>query len=134
MAEPKKILVIGGSAAGPKAAAKARRMDQPIDEVSCQMLADFLTIFSSPPRLRIFCLLQNREQKTVSELADALGMSLQNASRHLRLMRDKGAVVSRKEGQNVYYWIANQRIIDAMTQIRHALVADLQEKINRVHP
>jgi len=31
MSEPKKIVVIGGSAAGPKAAAKARRLDEHAD-------------------------------------------------------------------------------------------------------
>jgi len=102
-------------------------MSQAFDEAECGMLAEFFALFGNRTRLRIFCALQEG-RKTVSELADYAKVSLPNASQHLRLMRDKGAVVTEKEGQHVYYAIIDPRVVEAAQMMRGALVEAMQRK------
>jgi DNA-binding transcriptional ArsR family regulator len=47
-------------------------------------------------------------ERSVGELAEAVGASLQSTSQHLRLLRQHGLVGSRREGQTVFYTIEGQ--------------------------
>ena len=67
-------------------------------------------IFGSTRRVMIVWALHNREM-TVTEIAEAVGASMQSASQHLRLMKDKGMLVSRKDGQSVLYRIAENDLM-----------------------
>ena len=90
------------------------------NDYSCEMLGDFFTIFAHATRMKILCALQ-AEPKTVTEIANHTGLAIPNVSQHLRLMRDKGAVVAGKQAQNVYYRMADPRIVEAIQLIRDAL-------------
>ena len=61
--------------------------------------ADFCHVLSSSTRIMILWLLADGE-KSVTELADTLELPVPNVSQHLRIMRDRGAVLTRKEGQS----------------------------------
>ncbi len=101
------------------------------EESQCETLASFLVVFGNAIRLKMFCQLQ-RGRKTVTELAEGTGISLPNASQHLRLMRDKGAVTAEKDGQRVYYAVADERLIEAMRLIRDALSDVIDAKARSV--
>jgi DNA-binding transcriptional ArsR family regulator len=45
-------------------------------------------------------------EKSVTDIADAVGASLQSTSQHLRLMRETGILESRREGQLILYRLA----------------------------
>ena len=62
-------------------------------------------VFSSTRRVLIVWVLGDKEM-AVTEIANSIGASMQSASQHLRLMKDKGILTSRKEGQAVLYRIA----------------------------
>lgn len=83
--------------------------------------AEFCKLFSSPIRLMLMWELGENE-KTVSQLAEALEISVSNVSQHLRLMRGKNVVTTRRDGQQIYYRVANPRILDGYRQIRMAIV------------
>ncbi|HUV96017.1 MAG TPA: metalloregulator ArsR/SmtB family transcription factor [Acidobacteriaceae bacterium] len=89
-------------------------------EGSCELLGDFFATLGHATRMRIFCALQ-REEKTVTEIAAEAGVSITNASQHLRMMRDRGAVIAEKRAQSVYYRLADPRFIEAAILIREAL-------------
>jgi DNA-binding transcriptional ArsR family regulator len=89
-------------------------------EASCELLGDFFATLAHTTRMRIFCALQ-RQARTVTEIADEAGVSITNASQHLRIMRDRGAVLAEKQAQSVYYSIADPRFIEAAVLIREAL-------------
>jgi len=91
-----------------------------IDERSCHLVSEFFSVYSNPTRISIFCALRDG-RKTVSELAELSGVSLQNASQHLRIMRDKGAVTAEREGQRVYYAISDPRFVAGVRLIYEAL-------------
>lgn len=83
--------------------------------------ARFCAVFSSPVRLQIMLLLGNREL-TVGEIAEALEYPLPLISQHLRLMRDKGCLGSRKEGKNVFYSVASHKFQQALQLVRQGLL------------
>jgi DNA-binding transcriptional ArsR family regulator len=96
-------------------------MKYPMSDAACELLGDFFAILAHATRMRIFCALHG-EPRTVTEIADYAGVSIANASQHLRLMRDRGAVVAEKRAQNVYYRIADPRFIEAVMLIRATLL------------
>ncbi len=106
-------------------------MAKTFDDTECQLLADLLAVFANPTRLRMFCSLQSGP-RTVSELANEAKVSLQNASQHLRLMRDKGTVTTHKEGQRVVYTIVDEQFLVGARMMKDALVGALHRKIGSV--
>ncbi|KAA3657261.1 MAG: ArsR family transcriptional regulator [Chloroflexi bacterium] len=69
----------------------------------CQ--AAICSVFANPRRVMILWTLAERE-KSVSEIASAVGISLQNTSQHLQLMKGRGVLDSRREAQTIYYRLA----------------------------
>ena len=61
-------------------------------------------------------------EKCVGDLAAEIGISVHNVSQHLRVLKERLLVSSRKEGQTVYYHVTNQKFIQACALIRPALV------------
>jgi DNA-binding transcriptional ArsR family regulator len=59
-------------------------------------------IFGNPSRVLILWALGEREM-SVSDIASAIECSLQNTSQHLHLMKDKGILTSRRDGNTIYY-------------------------------
>ncbi len=54
----------------------------------------------------------------VEHLAMLMELSVANTSQHLQQLRHAGLVVARKEGQHVYYRLADDRIISLLTALR----------------
>ena len=72
----------------------------------CKGLAD-------PKRLLILDALRNAE-KSVSEICELAELPQSNISQHLAVLREKGLVVTRREGQRVYYAVSSDRINKAL--------------------
>lgn len=96
-----------------------------VDLVALQ--AAFCTIFSSPVRLQIMYLLAHGEE-SVGVLAAKLDVSMANISQHLRLMRNQGAVIFRRDGKTVYYRVANYKFVEGMMKVREGLLDELRKK------
>lgn len=84
----------------------------------CQTLAN-------PKRLEIIAHLRDGE-KTVGELTESMQISQANLSQHLALMRQKGIVIARREGLNIYYRLSNPKIIKACDLMRQVLLENLE--------
>ena len=61
-------------------------------------------------------------EKCVGDLAAEVGISVHNVSQHLRVLKERKLVASRKEAQTVYYHVTNMKFIEACALIRQALV------------
>jgi len=68
-----------------------------------QSLANFFKVLSEPVRLRIFYLLVEKDELCVCNIVEALNLSQSVVSRHLAYLRNKGLVVSRRDGVWIYY-------------------------------
>ena len=83
----------------------------------CQVLAD-------PKRLRLIDALRDAE-RSVGQLAEALGATYPNVSQHFNVMRDAGLVTSRRDGTTIYYRLAYPQILQACDIVHDVLRAQL---------
>ena len=81
----------------------------------CKGLAD-------PKRLLIINTLRDGPM-SVTEICDTLELAQSNVSQHLAILRDKGLVNSRRDGQFVYYSLTSMKIIEAMDLLREVMAA-----------
>lgn len=90
--------------------------------------ASFCKTLADANRLLIISELAGGET-SVGELAKRLGLAQANVSKHLGIMRERGLVVSRREGVNAYYSLIDKRIFEAIQ-----LLTEVQmEHIERRH-
>src|SRR5579864_69669 len=68
-------------------------------------------------RLEILELLAQGE-RSVEALAERAGLSLANASQHLRLMRRAGLLVSRRDGKRILYRLSGSSVLDLVAALR----------------
>ena len=92
-----------------------------------ELQAEICKILASPKRIEIISALKDGE-KTVTEIVDILGIPKPNASQHLAVMRLKGILKSRREGVNIFYRIANPKVIEACSLMREVLSDVLAER------
>jgi DNA-binding transcriptional ArsR family regulator len=72
--------------------------------------ASLCAVFGSNQRVLIAWTLGD-DEVSVSDIAAQLDISLQNASQHLRLMKNKGILLSRRDGQTIYYRLAKTELL-----------------------
>lgn len=66
-------------------------------------LADLLGIAGNIQRLKILYLLHAHKEMCVCDLAEVVELSDSAASQHLRKLKDKNIVKTRRKGQTIYY-------------------------------
>ena len=93
--------------------------------------ADVCKTISNPNRQAILDTMRNGEM-TVTELVNKTGISQANLSQHLAILRSKGVVNSRRDGNNIYYSISNIKIIQADDLISEVLQESFQSKHDTV--
>lgn len=76
---------------------------------SADLAGEFLKSLANPNRLRLLCLIMDGE-RPVGELAKAVHINQSAASQHLALMRREGLVTARRDGQTIYYRIADKNV------------------------
>jgi ArsR family transcriptional regulator, virulence genes transcriptional regulator len=69
-----------------------------------------------------------KSEMNVGEMAAVLGVSLANTSQHLSTLRSQHIVKSRKEGQTVFYHLADRRLVVACELIRTILIDGMKER------
>jgi len=89
------------------------------------MHAELCKALASEHRLAILYSLKEGE-RCVSDVAAEVDISVHNVSQHLRILKQRLLVRSRKEGQTVYYSITNPKFVQACTLIRQALIEEHQ--------
>ncbi len=85
------------------------------------MHADMCQALANQYRLAIMYALKDGE-KCVGDIGVEVGISVQNVSQHLRILKERLLVRSRKEGQTVYYSVTNPKFVQACALIREALI------------
>jgi len=80
-----------------------------------ELIARRFRLVSEPMRIRVLTRLRDGEA-TVHQLAEALGASEQNISTHLMLSADAGVLARRKQGNRVYYRIAEPEVLELREQ------------------
>lgn len=92
---------------------------------SFQTMSKLLSIAGNEVRLKILFLLRIEEELCPCDLADILEMSVPSISQHIRKIKDAGIIVSRRDGQTLYY-----SLVDKETNIL-THIFDTIEKVKR---
>ena len=88
--------------------------------------AEICKVLTDPKRLLLLDTLRGGE-RSVGELAAAIGVALPNASQHLAVLRSAGLVDGRRSGTTVHYRLAEPAIADAC-DIIHSIVTRRLER------
>lgn len=92
-----------------------------------QLHANICSGLADSTRILMLYTLHERPSN-VNAIAETLGISQSAASRHLNLLRERGLVVSRREGQSVVNALADERIIEALDLLRAVLTSNLKNQ------
>ena len=79
-----------------------------------EQVSDLLKLLSAPNRLMILCHLIDSE-KCVGELCDLVGMKPPAMSQQLTRLRREGLIAARRDGQMIFYSIADKKIKKMMS-------------------
>jgi ArsR family transcriptional regulator len=90
----------------------------------CYGLAD-------PTRILILYALKD-SPLNVTELAAKLELPQPTVSRHLKVLRERGMVIARRDAQSVYYSVADERIMQALDLMRSVLADLLQDQASLI--
>lgn len=101
-------------------------MDKQMEEKMFQMHAEVCKSMANPTRLKIMNLLREGE-KGVEELREKLKLPKANLSQHLSILRHRRIVSTRRAGLNIYYKVANPKMIKACDILREVLLEQLKE-------
>jgi ArsR family transcriptional regulator len=91
--------------------------------------ASIFQALAHPTRIAIVELLQDGEISAGS-IIERLGLEQANASQHLAVLRAKHIVVSRKEGNQVFYSVRDPLLIVVLDVMRRYFQAHLEEAMS----
>jgi ArsR family transcriptional regulator, virulence genes transcriptional regulator len=82
-----------------------------------QRSAALARALADPKRL---CVLQclSKGELSVRDLSDKVGCHVPNMSQHLAVLRNSGLVVTRRDGNAIYYRLADPRILEACSLLQ----------------
>jgi ArsR family transcriptional regulator len=92
-------------------------LTQSLQQEISQLEADFCFALSDPTRILLLYAL-NESPRNVTELTQELGITQPTASRHLKVLRERGLVHAVKHGTTVTYHITDARLIQALDLLR----------------
>lgn len=77
-------------------------------------------------RLELIDLMAQGE-RSVEDMARVLRLSVANTSQHLQRLRQVGLVVTRKQGQHVFYRLSDDSVIELLASLRRIAESNLAE-------
>lgn len=90
-----------------------------------QIKAELFRALAHPVRVRALEFLVQGE-RSVGELATALDVDLSHLSQQLAVLRRAGVVVTRRDGNTIYYSVENPGVLELLTTARELIVSSLQ--------
>lgn len=88
--------------------------------------AEMCKVLSHPKRLELINVLRDKEM-SVGELSQRLSLPIGNLSQHLAMMRERHILLSRKEGNVVYYRVSNPKLLQAFDLLREILFEQIRQ-------
>lgn len=82
-------------------------------EDNIQKAAIALKAMGHPLRLKILCVLGNQELP-VMDIVEQVGTTQSNVSQHIDILREKGIILSRRDGSKILCRIRDAELLDLM--------------------
>jgi ArsR family transcriptional regulator len=93
-------------------------------EEKAGMVAGVLQSLANPNRLLVLCKLVENGEANVTTLVEASSLSQSALSQHLAKLRAEGLVTFRRDGQTLWYRIADPRVEDLLATLYRLYCAD----------
>ena len=90
------------------------------------MQANICKTLANPRRLEIIEALRD-DELNATQLTQKIGISKANLSQHMSILIQKGVVLSRRVGLNVFYKLSDERIKKACDLMRDVLIRNLEQ-------
>ncbi len=103
-------------------------VDDSLAESLRRFKADVFQVLAHPTRIHIIECLRDGEMP-VSALLDRIGVEPANASQHLSVLRSKGLVTNRKDGNQVFYALRDPLLIEVLESMRKYFKKHLEESL-----
>jgi len=96
-----------------------------ISELNPEILesaANMLKAIAHPMRISILANLEDGKKLTVSELHKLLGIEQSTTSHHLGILKDKGVLISKREGKNTYYYLKHEKLSNIINCVSQCVI------------
>jgi DNA-binding transcriptional ArsR family regulator len=101
-------------------------LPHPLPDQLVELIAARFRVIGEPMRIRLLDRLRD-DELGVQELADALGATQQNVSKHLGVLHGAGILARRRDGNRVLYAIADDSIFMLCENVCGGLQRQLTE-------
>ncbi len=96
-----------------------------VDDQDLEQTSMVLKALSHPLRLKILCMLgAGSGEVAVQEIVMATGASQSNISQHLSIMKGKGIIKARKDGNRVLYRLGDSRMVELFSMMQEVICDD----------
>ena len=86
--------------------------------------ANMLKAIAHPMRMAIIGCLDGGEKLTVTQIHTVLKIEQSTTSHHLGILKDKGVLLSKREGKNTFYYLKHESISSIMDCVSRCNTSD----------
>jgi ArsR family transcriptional regulator len=94
--------------------------------------ARICSAISDPHRILLLYAIAE-ETRNVNSLAEAVGISQSAASRHLKVLRERGMIQSQRDGSQVIYTLSDQRYLKALDLLREVMLDQMAQQADFIN-
>jgi DNA-binding transcriptional ArsR family regulator len=88
-----------------------------LDADTIARAANMLKAIAHPVRISIVGYLEDGKKRTVTEIHKKLGIEQATASHHLVILKDRGVLLSKREGKNTWYFLKHPNLRNILSNI-----------------
>ncbi|MGZ4416019.1 MAG: ArsR/SmtB family transcription factor [Gaiellaceae bacterium] len=107
-------------------------LQHPLSDEVVELIARRLRVIAEPTRIKLLDRLRASEA-TVQELADAVGSTQQNVSKHLGVLADAGIVARRREGSFTHYRVVDESVYRLCEEVCGSVAQQLESLQTALH-
>ncbi|HBX50173.1 MAG: transcriptional regulator [Bacteroidetes bacterium RIFOXYB2_FULL_35_7] len=96
-----------------------------IKELKAEQLehsANMLKAIAHPMRIAIIGLLEEGKMLTVTEIHEKLDIEQSTTSHHLGILKDKGILMSKREGKNTFYYLKHESLSSIINCVKKCTI------------
>jgi DNA-binding transcriptional ArsR family regulator len=88
-----------------------------LDPEALEKASNMLKAIAHPVRISIVGYLEDGKKRTVTEIHKQLGIEQAVASHHLLILKDRGVLLSKRDGKNIYYYLRHDKLGNILENI-----------------
>lgn len=97
-----------------------------------QLHASICSAISDPHRILLLYAIAE-ETRNVNGLAEVVGISQSAASRHLKVLKERGLIRSQRDGSQVIYTLTDDRYLKALDLLREVMLDQIAQQADLIN-